>query len=147
MWRGSRRIAQLGGQPRRSVPALDETTSHLTKLQKTAASHWLQHRCCHADPITQGRDTQWPEFAVGFRYPHSSDRIRLVILFSESLRQFAEPPLHSVRFDIRKVLSVYARCALVRAALSVGVKQNIFPVNLVVQSVEVVVSFRLRFRV
>jgi hypothetical protein len=23
-----------------------------------------QHRCCHADPITQGRDAQWPEFGA-----------------------------------------------------------------------------------
>ena len=34
-----------------------------------------QHRCRHADPIAQGRDAQWPEFAVGLRYVHSSDRI------------------------------------------------------------------------
>src|ERR1700745_1952060 len=27
-----------------------------------------QHRCRHADPITHGRDAQWPEFAIGLRY-------------------------------------------------------------------------------
>ncbi len=31
-----------------------------------------QHRCRHADPIPHGRDAQWPEFAIGLRYVHSS---------------------------------------------------------------------------
>jgi hypothetical protein len=39
-----------------------------------------KHRCRHADPIAQGRDAQWPEFAVGLRYVHSSDRIRSIPL-------------------------------------------------------------------
>src|SRR5678816_4662065 len=37
-----------------------------------------QHRCCHADPITQGRDAQRPEFAIGLWYEHSSDGFRSV---------------------------------------------------------------------
>ena len=65
-----------------------------------------QHRCCHADPIPQGRDAQRPEFAVGFRYEHSSDRIRSVLLVPERKRQFAQPPLHAIRLDIREVLTV-----------------------------------------
>jgi hypothetical protein len=48
-----------------------------------------QHRCCHADPIPQGRDTQRPEFAVGLRYEHSSDGVRSVSLLPERKRQFA----------------------------------------------------------
>src|SRR5580700_2626261 len=54
----------------------------------------FQHQrcCCHADPITQGRDAQRPEFAVGLRYVHSSDGIRSVSLLPERKRQFAEPP-------------------------------------------------------
>src|ERR1700746_1536862 len=56
-----------------------------------------QHRCCHADSITQGRDAQRPEFAVGLRYEHSSDGIRSVSLLPERKRQFAKPPLHPVR--------------------------------------------------
>src|SRR5215211_1524289 len=63
-----------------------------------------QHRCCHADPITQGRDAQRPKFAVGLRYEHSSDGSRSVSLLPESKRQFAKPPLHPVRGDIREVL-------------------------------------------
>ena len=36
----------------------------------------------------------------------------------ERRRQFAEPPLHAVRLDIREVLTVRARCAPVGAALA-----------------------------
>src|ERR1700751_1613769 len=53
-----------------------------------------QHRCRHADPITQGRDAQWPEFAIGLRYVHSSDRVRSIRLLPERKRQFTKPPLH-----------------------------------------------------
>ena len=52
-----------------------------------------QHRCCHADSITQGRDAQRPEFAVSLRYEHSSDGVRSVSLLLERKRQFAKPPL------------------------------------------------------
>src|SRR6201997_3615351 len=58
-----------------------------------------QHRCRHADPIPQGRDAQWPEFAIGLRYVHSSDRIRSIRLLPERKRQFAKPPLHPVRLE------------------------------------------------
>src|SRR5580698_4744331 len=50
-----------------------------------------QHRCCHADPIPQGRDAQRPELAVGLRYEHASDRLRLISLLPERKRQFAKP--------------------------------------------------------
>src|SRR5215471_12204713 len=52
-----------------------------------------QHRCRHADPIPQGRDAQWPEFAIGLRYVHSSDGVRSISLLPERKRQFAKPTL------------------------------------------------------
>src|ERR1700732_1990540 len=76
-----------------------------------------QHRCCHADPIPHGRDAQRPELAVGLRYKHSSDRIRSIALLPERKRQFAKPPLDAIRLNVREVLTVYPRCALVGAAL------------------------------
>ncbi len=106
-----------------------------------------QHRCCHAHPIPQGRDAQRPEFAVGFRDIHSSDRLRSVRRLPERKRQFPQPPLDPIRLDIRKVLTVHTRCALVRAALSVGMRQDVFPEDLVVQGVEPIAGFCLRFRV
>src|SRR6266852_9280101 len=75
-----------------------------------------QHRCCHADPLPQGRDAQWPEFAVGLRDEHSSDGVRSVSLVPERKRQFAKPPLDAIRLYLREVLIVYPRSALAGAA-------------------------------
>ena len=106
-----------------------------------------QHRCCHADPIPHGRDAQRPELAVGLRDEHSSDRIRLIALLPERKRQFAKPPLDAIRLNVREVLTVYPRCALVRATLRVGVCQDVITADLVVQRVEAIAGFCLRFRV
>jgi hypothetical protein len=106
-----------------------------------------QHRCCHADPIAQGRDAQRPEFAIGLRYEHSSDWIRSISLLPERKRQFAKPPLHSIRFDVREVLTIHTRCALVGAALGVCMSQNVIAADLVVQGVKAIAGFCLRFRV
>src|SRR5438309_3188169 len=89
-----------------------------------------QHRCCHADPIPHGRDAQRPEFAVGLRYEHASDRLRSVCLLPERKRQFSQPPLHPIRLDVRKVLTVHARCTLVGTALGIGMRQNILTADL-----------------
>jgi hypothetical protein len=88
-----------------------------------------------------------PEFAIGLRDEHSSDRVRSVALLSERKRQFTEPALHPVRFDLREVLLVYTRCPLVRAALRIGMRQNVLAVDLVVQSIEAEARRCLRFRV
>jgi hypothetical protein len=52
-----------------------------------------------------------------------------------------------MRLDIREVLPVHTRCALVGAALSVGMGQDIVAADLVVQGIEAIVGFCLRFRV
>ena len=54
---------------------------------------------------------------------------------------------HPIRFDVRKVLTVHSRCALVGAALGIGMRQNILAADLVVQGVEAIAGFCLRFRV
>ena len=92
-------------------------------------------------------DAQRPEFAVGLRYEHSSDGSRSVSLLPERKRQFAKPPLYAIRLNVRKVLTIYPRCALVGAALSKRMNQNILTADLVVQRVEAIVGFCLRFRV
>ncbi|SEF10751.1 hypothetical protein SAMN05444161_8470 [Rhizobiales bacterium GAS191] len=43
----------------------------------------------------------------------------------ERKRQFSQPPLDPICFDVRKVLTVYSRCALVGVALGIGMRQNI----------------------
>ena len=54
-------------------------------------------------------------------------------------------PKNSV--DVRKILSVHTRCALVGAALGVGMCQDVLTADLVVQGVEATAGFCLRFRV
>ena len=106
-----------------------------------------QHRCCHADSITQGRDAQRPEFAVGLRYEHSSDGVRSISLLPERKRQFAKPPLNPVRVNVRKILTVRTRCALVGAALGIRISQDVLTADLVVQGIEAIAGFCLSFRV
>jgi hypothetical protein len=106
-----------------------------------------QHRCCHADPIPHGRDAQRPEFAVGLRYEHAPDRFRSVSLLPERKRQFGQPPPDPIRLDIREVLTIPTRGALVGAALGIGMSQNVLAADLVVQGVEAITGFCLRFRV
>ena len=70
-----------------------------------------------------------------------------VCLLPERKRQFGQPPLDPIRLDVRKVLAVNARCALVRAALGIGMRQNVVAVDLVVQGVEAIAGRCLSFRV
>ena len=68
-------------------------------------------------------------------------------LLPERKRQFAKPPLHPVRLNVREVLTIHTRCALVGAALGIGVSQDVLAADLVVQGVETIAGFCLRFRV
>ena len=63
----------------------------------------------------------------------------------ERKRQFAEPPLHPIRLDVRELLTIHTRCALVGAALGIGMRQDVLATDLVVQGVEAIPGFRLRF--
>ena len=65
----------------------------------------------------------------------------------ERKRQFSQPSLDPVCLDVRKILAVDARCAFVGAALGIGMCQNIPTADLVVQGIEAITGFRLRFRV
>ena len=75
------------------------------------------------------------------------DGVRSVSLLLERKRQFAKPPLHPIRFNVRKFLTVHTRCALVGATLSVSLGQDVIAANLVVQGIEAIAGFCLRFRV
>src|SRR6516162_1426544 len=98
-------------------------------------------------PIPHTRDAQRSEFAVGLRYKHSSDWLWPVSLLPERKRQFRQPALDTIRLDVRKILAVDPRRALIRAALGIGMRQNVVAADLVIQGVEAIASLRLRFRV
>ena len=89
-----------------------------------------QRRRRHADPIPHARDAQRPQVAVGLRYIHSSDWLRPVGLLPERKRQFSQPSLNPVCLDIRKILAVDPRRALVGAALGIGMRQNVVAADL-----------------
>jgi len=59
------------------------------------------------------------------RDEHSSDGVRSVSLVPERKRQFAKPPLHPIRVDVRKILTVHTRCALVGAALGISMGRDV----------------------
>ena len=65
----------------------------------------------------------------------------------ERKRQFAQPSLDPIRLDVLEDLTIHARRALVGAAQGIGVRQNVLAADLVVEGVEAVAGFCLRFRV
>ncbi len=79
-----------------------------------------------------GRNAQRPDFTLGLGYEHSSDRLRPVSLLPERKRQFAKPSLNPIGLDVREVLTVHTRRALVRAALGIGMSQDVLTADLVV---------------
>jgi hypothetical protein len=60
------------------------------------------------------------------------------------LRQFAQPPLDPVRLDVRKILAVYPRLTAIAAGQPIGVGEDVFPIDLVVQDVEAKIRRLLR---
>jgi hypothetical protein len=78
---------------------------------------------------------------------YASDRVRSVSLLPERKRQFAKPSVHPVRLNGLEVLTIHARRALVGAALGIGVRQNVLAADLVVEGIEAIAEFCLRFRV
>jgi len=99
---------------------------------------------------TRSRTVEMPSglsLPLAFGIKHSSDRLRAVCLLPERKRQFSQPPLDPVRFNVHKVLTVYSRCALIGTTLGIGMRQDVFTADFVVQGVEAITGFCLRFRV
>jgi hypothetical protein len=55
----------------------------------------------------------------------------LVTLLPERKRQFAKPPFDAIRLNVREVLTVDPRCALVGTALGKRMGQNVLAADLV----------------
>src|SRR5262249_35162140 len=99
---------------------------------------------------TRSRTLEMPNglsLPLAFSIYNSSDWLWPVRLLPERKRQFGQPSLNPVCRDVRKVLAVDPRRALVGAALGVGMRQNVVAADLVIQSVEAVASLCLSFRV
>jgi len=73
-----------------------------------------------------GSNASGLSLAVGLRDEHSSDGVRPVSLVPErQAPSFAKPPLHPYASMSGEVLTVYTGCAIVGAALGVGVRQDV----------------------
>ena len=59
-------------------------------------------------------------------------------LLPECKRQFAKPPPHPIRLDVREVLALHPWRALVGAALGIGMRHDVLAADLVVQGVEAI---------
>src|SRR5208337_737357 len=85
--------------------------------------------------------------APRLRNRHPSHRLRSIPLGAELLPDLGQPLPQSSRFDLRKGLPIHARSAPVELHQFVGVVENIFAVDFVVEQVEAVVRFLLRLAI
>ena len=96
-------------------------------------------------PVGDRRYPQGAQFAVRLRYPDPFDRFRSVVFPLQPFRQFPKPAFFSIRFDVFKTYAIHPGSSLVGFAASVGVVEHVPSINLVVQEVEPVLGFFLRF--
>src|SRR5690606_1320052 len=89
----------------------------------------------------------WARSAVGLLDPDSSYRIRAIARFAQLLRQFPQPALSAVLLDLFKALASDSRRSAARVAVAVGAVQDVVSVDRVVEQVDPVLRFFLRFRV
>jgi hypothetical protein len=75
----------------------------------------------------------------------SPHRLRLIGSTFQFLRQFVQPPLHTVLLDVLKCLVVHSGCSAIGFATFAGIHQNIPAAHLVVQRIETRVGRFLRF--
>src|SRR5664279_4530347 len=68
-------------------------------------------------------------------------------VFETSSSQSCQPRLQARRLDLREAHSVHARSARIRAGHCIGVPQDIFSINLVVEHVEAEGRLRLRLAI
>ena len=109
----------------------------LLRLQVGLEDRSEHQHCSHLrHAVPDRRDAQRSLFAVGLGYPYPTDRLRSIRLVLKCLRQFAQPSFRAIRLDVRERFPVHARRATIGFAYGVGVRQDVRPVQLVVQTVE-----------
>jgi hypothetical protein len=105
-----------------------------------------QHRCRLDHPIRDPRYTERAHLAAArLGDPDPPHRFRPVVLALEPLRQFPEPAPLPVRLDVVEFLAVHPRRPLVGLAAAIGKFQHVTSIHLVVQKIEPVPGFFLRF--
>src|ERR1019366_741812 len=113
----------------------------------------LQHQLGRSlyHPVPYGRYPERPLAASGLRDHHPSHRTqrvpRLIRLMAQFLPDAGQPLPQTPQFDFREALSIHPWRSLVGARPFVGMAQNVFPVNLVVEHVEAVSRLVLRLAI
>src|SRR6185312_3702345 len=104
-----------------------------------------QHRRRLRYTIPDRRNAQGSELTVRFWDIYSPDRLRLVRFVSEFQRQFPKPSLHAICFDVLEPYSIHTGGPCIGFAASIGMGQYIISVQLVIQRIEAITRFTLRF--
>jgi hypothetical protein len=90
-------------------------------------------------------DLQWTLLTFRFGDENAAARLWLVRLHSQVVRQFVQPLLNAVFFDVRELLAVDPRRTTVGTAAVEGEAQDVATVQLVVQRIEAIAGRSLRF--
>src|SRR6202043_1533287 len=80
-----------------------------------------------------------------FGFPPPPYGLRSIRSSFQLLRQFVQPLLRPVLFDVLERLAVYSCCSAIRFATFIGECHHVFSVHLVVQSIEAEIGRSLRF--
>src|SRR6202521_2123465 len=125
----------------RSVPILLRRQIGLENRTQDQHCRRLDHSVAHR------RDAQRPLTSARLRDVDPANRLRSIPLLSELSRQFAQPCFPALRLDVREPLAVHPRRSAVGGTDAVGVVQDVFSVQLVVEQIEAVARRFLRFGV
>ncbi len=99
------------------------------------------------DPITNGRNAERSLASARFRDHHPPHRVGPVRLRNQVLAQARRPSLQALRLDLSEAHPVNARSTRIGAGQPIGMAQNVFAANLVVEHVEAESRLRLRLAI
>src|ERR1700751_4956834 len=124
-------------------------TIAISTVLKVSLEDWLQHELGSGldHPIADRRNAERSLASIRFRYHHSPHRIRPVPLRDQFLAQARQPTLQTRRLDRGKGHSVRAWRTRIGAGHRIGVTEDVFAVNLVVEQVEAEGRLRLRLAI
>jgi hypothetical protein len=104
-----------------------------------------KHRRRLNNAVGDRRYPQGAQLAVRLGNPDPLDRFRSVVFLLQPFRQFPEPAFFSIRLDVFESHSIHPGGSLVGFAASVGIVEYVPSIHLVIQEVEPVPGFFLRF--
>ncbi len=98
-------------------------------------------------PIPDRRNAERSLASIRLRDHHPPHRIGPVCLRDQFLTQARQPALQARRFDRRECHSIHTRRTRIGAGQRIGMAQNVFTINLVVEQIEAEGRLRLRLAI